>query len=428
MARKGKAKAKVTPKKRAVETDDSDIEANNIEFLLTDPKSALVDFNLTVRPLLPSAKPFTSKNVLKEAVSSPAFWPSLTEEERDSILELIPDFVERRDDGSVPDDFWRFNNEWRAAVRQFQENLSLGKYDPSWLAEGAQAMEERAHGDFDAWKEKEFEEFWGQKQKVSHDARAGNATSVKLSVLVENGLFQIGDIWSYVRCFGRGDQAVIVEKDCELIEIKGAEFLFAVPGGTRRYHFRPLGKEGQGDKTSKHDLALRSPKYTETVTSAQPGEPNGEVPVRKASSPSINGCRDYSKEPIPEKTAGTSNPSSPVQQIPSKPSTSTSSSPLSSARSDLSEPPSLMLDSLKPETPMGHSNTDAPHEASLTVPTLQIAIRIPSALENSILKIDGRVRNAPNGNAWKSFRLIRHNQDLGSLFDVRDQFCVENGI
>ena len=46
MARKGKAKT--IPKKRKADLDDSEVEANNLDFLLTDPQSALVNTNLAV--------------------------------------------------------------------------------------------------------------------------------------------------------------------------------------------------------------------------------------------------------------------------------------------------------------------------------------------------------------------------------------------
>jgi len=43
----------------------------------------------------------------------------------------------------------------------------------------------------------------------------------------------------------------------------------------------------------------------------------------------------------------------------------------------------------------------------------------PTALEKKILRIDGRVRNPPNGNAWKDIRCYRDNQDMGTLWEVR---------
>ena len=74
-------------------------------------------------------------------------------------------------------------------------------------------MEERAAGDFDKFKEEEYEEFWGQKQKLRYDVLAGEMTTLKLEVLVDAGIFSVGDIWSYTRGFGRGRSKILVEKD-----------------------------------------------------------------------------------------------------------------------------------------------------------------------------------------------------------------------
>jgi len=45
----------------------------------------------------------------------------------------------------------------------------------------------------------------------------------------------------------------------------------------------------------------------------------------------------------------------------------------------------------------------------------------PSLLETRLLDQDGRVPRSkrPNGNAFKSIRIIRGSEDIGSLFDVR---------
>jgi len=45
----------------------------------------------------------------------------------------------------------------------------------------------------------------------------------------------------------------------------------------------------------------------------------------------------------------------------------------------------------------------------------------PSALESRLLDEDGRITrsNRPNGNAFKSIRVIRGSEDIGRLFDVR---------
>ena len=109
----------------------------------------------------------------------------------------------------------------------YQQDLAAGRYDPEWLRQAAQAMEQRANGDFDKWKEQEFEEFWGQKQKLDSKARAGQSGTIKLNRLVEAGLFREGDIFSYQRTFGRGKDRLTVEKDVKVC-LSFTHFLFAV--------------------------------------------------------------------------------------------------------------------------------------------------------------------------------------------------------
>lgn len=46
----------------------------------------------------------------------------------------------------------------------------------------------------------------------------------------------------------------------------------------------------------------------------------------------------------------------------------------------------------------------------------------PQALSKTILEVDGRIKNPPNGNAWKEFRCKRDNQDMGSLFEIRQDY------
>jgi hypothetical protein len=48
----------------------------------------------------------------------------------------------------------------------------------------------------------------------------------------------------------------------------------------------------------------------------------------------------------------------------------------------------------------------------------------PSALIHKILQIDGRIKDPPNGNAWKELRCYRNNQDMGSLWEVRQAWYL----
>lgn len=54
-------------------------------------------------------------------------------------------------------------------------------------------------------------------------------------------------------------------------------------------------------------------------------------------------------------------------------------------------------------------------------PLIIEGIENPSTLETRLLDEDGRIPKSqrPNGNAFKCIRIIRKNEDIGSLFDVR---------
>lgn len=53
-------------------------------------------------------------------------------------------------------------------------------------------------------------------------------------------------------------------------------------------------------------------------------------------------------------------------------------------------------------------------------------VRGPGSLQAKILSIDGRIIDPPNGNAWKDFRCYRNNQDIGSLWDIRQAWYIRN--
>lgn len=120
------------------------------------------------------------------------------------------------------------NSSFQADVRLFQEDLAAGRYEPQWLSDAAAAMEKRGQGYFDDWKEKNREEFWGQKQKVDWTALSGETAQWSLMDLANAGIFEVGDIWR-LRRQGR-ESGVVVEKEASLVMIEadgalGFEFL-----------------------------------------------------------------------------------------------------------------------------------------------------------------------------------------------------------
>lgn len=52
-------------------------------------------------------------------------------------------------------------------------------------------------------------------------------------------------------------------------------------------------------------------------------------------------------------------------------------------------------------------------------------IQGPGPLGLKIIQMDGRVKNIPNGNAWKEFRCYRDNQDMGTLWEIRQAWFLK---
>ncbi|KAI9843035.1 MAG: hypothetical protein M1837_006666 [Sclerophora amabilis] len=93
-------------------------------------------------------------------------WDGLNVEQRDSLLALLPESMsDIAGDGSrrIQPKFLKYDNNWRDGVRTFQENLESGRYHPSWLQQAADAMEARAHGDFDEYLAESFASVYGER-------------------------------------------------------------------------------------------------------------------------------------------------------------------------------------------------------------------------------------------------------------------------
>ncbi|KAJ6150985.1 hypothetical protein N7470_007579 [Penicillium chermesinum] len=195
------------------------------EHLMTSDKSILID-----------------KDIVK-LLASPGAWHCLEEAEKREILSLLPADTHpesRTKSGRsklrntpLPDSFVRYSNNWRDGIRQFQLDLQNGRYNPEWLRQAEEARIQRENGEFDAFKEREFEEFWGQKQKLNKSLLSGESSRVSLEALVDAGVIQIGDVWRFEHAFGKGDDRVLVEKEARVQEINGSKLTFVVPGGHR---------------------------------------------------------------------------------------------------------------------------------------------------------------------------------------------------
>ncbi|KAJ5768942.1 hypothetical protein N7520_003501 [Penicillium odoratum] len=210
---------KRTPRKAAARGKWSE------EQLLTSDKSVLIDADLV--KLLASSKA----------------WNCLDEDEKRQILDFLPADTHPNPDPPaddphakippLPDSFVRYSNNWRDGIRQFQLDLQHGRYDPEWLRQAEEARQERENGEFESFKEREYEEFWGQKQKLDKRLAAGESGKVKLGTLVEEGAIQIGDVWRFNYVYGKGAERIVIDKETRVHEINGSKLTFVMPAGQR---------------------------------------------------------------------------------------------------------------------------------------------------------------------------------------------------
>lgn len=268
-------------------------------------------------------------------------------------------------------------------------------------------MEERARGDFDKYKEDRFEEFWGQKQKVHWSALAGEATKIKLDEVLRSGVVKEGDYFSYSRVFGR--RGWMIEKEfkvtvsCyrstssyllihnQIVKIENGVLTAAIPPGQLKY-------------------ARRIP---QTPTASQP---SGEVDTRStenniSASETTADAAEATETAKSEDTTAKTNTTNTEDQITQPPPENTEVTP---------KPTSNTKDEPTTTTPLSHN------QQPYTEDTIHITASTLNSLESQIIDIDGRTsaKDVPAHNSWKAMRGKRNNQDLGSLFDMREEYFV----
>ncbi|KAL4918078.1 Asx homology domain-containing protein [Aspergillus aurantiobrunneus] len=417
-----KPKPKRTPRRAAKDRYEE-------EKLMTSDKSRLIDLDLVRLLALPEA------------------WNCLEEAEKKEILDLLPSDT-HPDPEPSPDDpdakiapladsFLRYSNHWRDAIRHFQLDLQNGRCDPQWIREAEEAIQQRAAGKFDKFKEQEFEEFWGQKQKMDRNLAAGESSRVKLSTLIEHGVIRKGDIWKWSRSFSL--QKTLVEKEARITEINGGRLTFVVPAGQRvflKVAATPNAKDSATGENpeSAPTAALLSPSNSTTVkktktdsdvkdleaASSRKRSAEPEIPV-KATKRARGRSRKQETTPVEEKASNLS------VEI-------TNSKTLSHTKDDFESPeevPNGDFQSVEEASndikPVDEQSSQLAPEANEEPDEVVIPdIQGPTALTLKILEVDGRIQNATNGNAWKELRCFRNNQDMGTLWEVRHAWYVKS--
>ncbi|KAL9630856.1 MAG: hypothetical protein Q9204_004507 [Flavoplaca sp. TL-2023a] len=398
----------------------------SLEQLLTSEKSKLIDIDL--------------HGMLADFFTDPDNWAQVSAEDKDFIRTLLPPHVELTDDGSVPSDFWNYNPEFRLDCRNLQEDLRTGRMDPEWQVQAHQAMEERATGAFDTFKEREFEEYWGQKQKVDSHYLAGDASKIKLEELLDAGLFREGDVWSFDHTFGRGDEAVTIQKDCKIMNINGKSVTFAIPPGQLRFA-RVLDHQSAPQNDQKTTPPLSTPAESTanpadaevmvdgplcTVKTAQENlEPTSLVdrskPLDRAEDQDAStavaqehGQPDYVRGDIDVPSVAVNqaedeaSDTPPTSRTPNRRHEETTIQNSSQASSPLSELESEVEDSSPTSSDCG---------------IIQFTISTLFPLEKKIIEVDGRLPpTTRTASTWRDIRCRRNEQDMGSLFEMRDEY------
>ncbi|KAJ0425325.1 Asx homology domain-containing protein [Aspergillus carlsbadensis] len=402
------------------------------EKLLTSDKSQLIDLPLVKLFALPEA------------------WECLEENEKKQILDLLPadthpNLLPPLDDPDakippLPESFVRYGEHWRDGIRHFQLDLQNGRYDPQWVREAEEAVQQRAAGKFDKFKEQEFEEFWGQKQKMDRALTAGQSSAVKLSTLIEHGVVQKGDVWKWSRSFSR--PKTLVEKEARIIDIDGHSLTFAMPPGQRVFlKAAPVPDETQAAIVDKPDSSPKAPPFspisdccmverdealdTKDELEALPSKKRSAEPETELASK-----RPRGRPPKQPRATAKSKADIAVQIINLEP--EGEESPTMQNAENHDEPTSELQNGnqemMADINPANHGELSS--SSTINEESDEIIVRnvtLPTGLTLKMLEVDGRVKPT-NGNAWKEIRCFRNNQDMGTLWEVRQAWYVKTQI
>ncbi|KAL8787653.1 MAG: hypothetical protein Q9213_002084 [Squamulea squamosa] len=397
---------------RATKKDPYDLNK-----LLTSAKSNLIAIDL--------------HGMLADFFGDPDNWCQVSNEDKDFIRNLLPLHVELTDDGSIPNDFWKYNPEFRLDCRNLQEDLRAGRMDPEWQHQAHQAMEERATGAFDSFKEQEFEEYWGQKQKVEWNYLAGDASKVKLDELLDAGLFKEGDIWSFDHTFGRRDKAVKVQKECKITKIDGKAVTFAIPPGqlkfARRFDPPPEFEPDQENTQSLSDIPSSTADTSDYDTTMQENASIVEV-SRTVSEPTSLADHSSLSYNVDLSEKGTQMEEDSTQRDVTGEDNPRSSAAITSGEiEEEPEIPAAMSAEANvrkaAQSPTSRTNTEHSTLTEHGYDVIYYTISTLWSLEKKIIQIDGRVNpESRTASAWRDIRCLRNEQDLGSLFEMRDEY------
>ncbi|KAL5339706.1 Asx homology domain-containing protein [Aspergillus crustosus] len=399
------------------------------EKLMTSDNSQLIDLDIQKLLALPEA------------------WSCLEESEKKEILDLLPSDTHPNPDPPpgdpdakippLPATFLRSSDDWRSDISHFQLNLQSGRYEPGWIREAEEAVQQRAAGKFDKFKEQEFEEFWGQKQKMDRNLAAGESSKTKLSTLVKHDIVRKGDIWRWSRTFAK--EKILIEKEARITETSDSGLTFAVPPGQRVLLRAVASPKAKDMVTQRPEASPTTPPLLENdgaiiditgdsitqvveagTSKKRSAEPETLITVVKRPR---GRPRKEALAPAEEKEANF------TVEILNPPPKSEIDSSLSQREGNTKILAELQNGDAKPVKEPSAEIISVDEEPLKQEPesngeadeVLITNIQGPTPLTLRILEVDGRIdaKTAPNGNAWKEIRCYRDNQDIGTLWEVR---------
>ncbi|GFF73620.1 hypothetical protein IFM47457_03437 [Aspergillus lentulus] len=416
------------------------------EKLMTSTTSQLIDIDLV------------------KLLARPEAWDCLEESEKEEILSLLPESLHPNRESTsddpeakippLPESFLRYSNFWRDSIRLFQLDLQHGRYDPEWQRQAHEAVREREKGKFDRFKEEEFEEFWGQKQKMDKTLAAGQSSQVKLTTLIEHGVVREGDVWKYSRTFaGKGRDKILVEKEAK---INGKRLTFAIPSGQRVFlpaSQTPVRQHSTASPETKDEIpktevpANGAAKENEEAQGDTDNTRKSGSSRKRKSEVEHDSRKKRQQEPISSEDDSqncepdddvvlVANPKSLAVEVTNPRAEADSFLPtgtldaVSTNSTEAESAAAAATEVLQGNVTSGlakdeeSSSTNVAGDSDQTSEIILENIGGPNALALKILEVDGRIKDVPNGNAWKEFRSYRNNQDMGSLWEVRQAWYL----
>ena len=216
----------------------------------------------------------------------------------------------------------------------------------------------------------------------------------------------------------------------KVVKVDGKALTFAIPPKQRKYSRRMFGSVHSGDAELDHETSMAGDDKRPLVDAdCKPGAAQVDVDTKTNGDEASEGEKTAEYGDVPD--------SNMAQDAELTPQTETGNDPAEAVNIDdnqveANEKPQedanleqKASEEISEEAPAQTSSGELPTPAVQEEDVLH-SISVLTQLENKIVDIDGRFnsKEIATQNTWRSFRGIRNNQDLGTLFEMREEFYV----